>query len=161
MLILRPFELRYSSTLISWIPDERSLMLFAGPIWTFPLTEQQILDDHQRRNIQAFVALHNDTNDIIGYGEIHPSVEYFKLARIIIGRTQYRGHGYGRQLVQLLLDYGHQELKYAQCRLNVFIENTPALSLYQRLGFRKINSAPIYRQCMHEQWEIAEMQYDF
>jgi RimJ/RimL family protein N-acetyltransferase len=54
---------------------------------------------------------------------------------IAIGDAGDRGKGYGRDAVSLLLAFGFGELNLRRVTLTVFSYNTPAMHLYETLGF--------------------------
>lgn len=56
---------------------------------------------------------------------------------IIIGPEEARGQGYGKEAITLILDYGFDRLGLRRVGLSVFEFNEPAISTYERLGFRK------------------------
>jgi RimJ/RimL family protein N-acetyltransferase len=54
---------------------------------------------------------------------------------LAIGDPAYRGKGYGYEAMQLLLRFGFHEINLHRVQLTVFSYNTPAIRLYQKLGF--------------------------
>ena len=56
---------------------------------------------------------------------------------IIIGRPEYRSQGFGAEAIEALLEYGFENLELHRIGLSVFDFNEPAISLYERLGFRE------------------------
>jgi len=57
---------------------------------------------------------------------------------IMIGKNYGQGSGFEAML--LLLRYGFQEFNYDQINLHVYENNTPAVRLFEKLGFKKIGS---------------------
>lgn len=55
---------------------------------------------------------------------------------IDIGEKECWGKGYGREALQLLLDYAFLELNLHRVSLRVFSFNEKAIRLYERLGFK-------------------------
>ncbi len=56
------------------------------------------------------------------------------LGNVVIAEA-YRGRGLGRALVEQMLKLAFEERKKEELRLSVFADNTPALLLYNALGF--------------------------
>lgn len=56
------------------------------------------------------------------------------LGNVVIAEA-YRGRGLGRALVERMLKRAFEERKMEELRLSVFADNTPALLLYDALGF--------------------------
>lgn len=60
----------------------------------------------------------------------------------------YRGKGYGKQAITLLLEYAFKTLNYNFIRIEVFAYNKKALALYRSLGFQDAGS---YRRGKYHQ----------
>jgi RimJ/RimL family protein N-acetyltransferase len=61
--------------------------------------------------------------------------------RLMIGEDWARERGLARSASRLLLDYGRRHLNLSSIHLEVFRDNTPALQLYESLGFREEGDA--------------------
>ena len=55
---------------------------------------------------------------------------------IFVGSKEYRGKGYGNQVVQLLLQHAFLNLNLNRVGLEVLADNEQAIRLYERVGFR-------------------------
>lgn len=51
--------------------------------------------------------------------------------------------GYGRSLLELIIDYSFDKLKVKKVFAEVFIENIKACDLYKSFGFKKINEKKV------------------
>ena len=70
--------------------------------------------------------------------DIHPeTVTTFRVGyvRRVIVAPDYRKLGLARQLMQHIIDYGRHELGLTAIDLHVWEQNTPAIHLYESLGF--------------------------
>ena len=56
---------------------------------------------------------------------------------IFIGEEEYRGKGLGTEVINLLLDYGFNNLRLHNINLGVFSFNERAISCYKKLGFKE------------------------
>ena len=56
---------------------------------------------------------------------------------IFIGEEEYRGKGLGTEVINLLLDYGFNNLRLHNINLGVFSFNDRAISCYKKLGFKE------------------------
>jgi RimJ/RimL family protein N-acetyltransferase len=54
---------------------------------------------------------------------------------ILIGKAGNRGRGYGKEAMQLVIDYCWRTLNLSRLSLNVHATNAPAVALYEALGF--------------------------
>ena len=54
---------------------------------------------------------------------------------IMIGSPEFRGLGYGREALEMVLGYLFDSLKLQEIYLGVDLENLSAISLYRSLGF--------------------------
>lgn len=56
---------------------------------------------------------------------------------ILIGEEENRGRGLGEEVIELLLDYGFNQLRLHNMNLGVFSFNEQAIACYQKLGFKE------------------------
>lgn len=73
---------------------------------------------------------------IAGYDDI---IKENKVATLFIGigNENSRGRGYGKQTINILLDYGFNDLDFYRIQLNVLEFNESAIALYEKNGFKK------------------------
>ena len=90
------------ASLILWVESEEALMQFAGPLFTFPLTPQQLDLSLSDKNRTAFTVIDNETNLPIGHAETYLMENSVRIGRILIGNKAYRNKGLGQQIVGLL-----------------------------------------------------------
>lgn len=135
MIELQLFTIDDAPALISNIKDERSLLQFAGPMYHFPLTEDQLEGDlsDEKRTLFKIVDLENQ--NIIGHAQIFLKEDTFLLGRILIWDENNRGKGYGKKVMQELLKYGFSHYNRKIAELNVYDWNTGAIECYKKVGF--------------------------
>lgn len=60
-----------------------------------------------------------------------------ELARVLIGDDTFRGTGKGRMMVELCLEYAFGHLNLHKVYLEVFADNSRAVSFYKGMGFEQ------------------------
>src|SRR5690242_3377316 len=126
MLQLEPFDPSCCSQLISWIDSPSALMQFAGPLFSFPLTEAQLRSSLAHPQRHAFSAA-GDDNRLAAYGEIYLAEDGSAVLGRIIIHPGRRGKGLCREWVALLATHARVFFRRSTVRLNVFDHNTAAI----------------------------------
>lgn len=135
MIQLLPFTIEDSLELISAIKDKRMLLQFAGPAYHFPLTKEQLEIDLKNENRFMFRVFDETEQKVIGHAQIFLKENTFLLGRILIWDENNRGKGYGKKIVQNLLQYGFSHFNRETAELNVYDWNTGAIECYKKVGF--------------------------
>jgi RimJ/RimL family protein N-acetyltransferase len=135
MIKLEPFTKNDFSRLVSWVKNEEELIQFAGPFFTFPLTEDQLEKYLEDKNRFAYKVIEIISNQTIGHCEIYLTEVSAKLCRILIGEKSFRGKGFGSEVVTLLVEKCFNEFSYSHAELNVYDWNTSAIKCYEKAGF--------------------------
>ena len=135
MLKLEPFTQDDFSKLIGWIDTKRELVQFAGDLFTYPLSEDQLHAYLSQEKLVAKKIIHIESGEVIGHCELNFLNEYPRLSRILIGNKQNRGLGYGAKIIRLMIDAIQKEIPSGQVELRVFGYNTNAIKLYEKEGF--------------------------
>lgn len=156
MIQLNPFELKNWKLVSQWVKNEREMVQFSGPIFNFPIDQKQF-ENYLLDKIRDVYQVETGSGKIIGICEItHENPETAKLARILIGEKDFRGKGFGVEIVQKLIEIAKNQDKKA-ILLNVYSWNTIAINLYQKLGFEPSNKPLIMSKVGGEIWETVEM----
>lgn len=143
--------------LISWIDNEKELVQFAGPIFTFPLTVEQLNDYLNDTHRYPFKIVLTDSNTTIGHCEAYQTdIDNVRLCRIIIGDKNYRGKGLGYAATAMLVNWCIDNLNIKTIDLNVYEFNSPAIKCYEKLGFQKTNEKKI-TELKSETWVSIRM----
>ena len=141
-LLIRPFTREDFSTLVGWIPDERSLVEWAGPGLSFPLDADQLAaimaesTGEQPRRLAWMATPAASPAKTIGHFQIayDRRCDTATLARVILA-PQARGRGLANSLVQLAVDQAFVDENVFRLELNVYDFNTPAIRTYEKVGF--------------------------
>lgn len=136
MLRLEPFTPADFKRLISWLDNEELLVQVAGPIFSYPLTEEQLFNYLEDGNRHAFKVVDAGAGSVIGHAEIYKNDDgTAKLCRILIGDKACRGKGIGKELMHKLVAFSMETLKASSVELNVYDWNTQAIKCYEQVGF--------------------------
>lgn len=147
-LKLRPAEQLDMDAVLQWVPDQRSLIMWAGPKLSCPTSRETVWKEigGSRRNAFCLV---DTAGGIAGFGQaIVLERGIVHLARLIVDPRQ-RGMGYGRQLCLRLMEIARSRQFVSRFALNVCRDNDVALGLYHSLGFQK--------DCEHDASPIVAM----
>lgn len=81
----------------------------------------------------------NKADKIIGIAGFDDIIWPSNVATVFIGigNSAFRGKGYGREALSLLIEFGFNELNFHRIQLNVISYNLNAIRLYESLGFVK------------------------
>jgi len=124
---------------IDWIDNEKFMYQFAGPVYEFPITKTQLtqaISDNYRR---IFRVLDYTSNKVIGHaeiGKIDNRNKSARLGRILVANKVDRNKGYGKQIINGLLEIGFGELELHRIDLGVFDFNKSAIKCYENCGFK-------------------------
>ncbi len=123
----------------SWVKNEKQLMLWAGPVLSWPLTQKQFSThiEQSRSDSFSFGLYHN--KEILGYCELsgcNIKNKSASVSRVIISPDK-RKKGYGFFMLNELLEFGFNDLALHRISLGVFDFNENAIKCYEKLGFKK------------------------
>ena len=135
MLKLEPFTPNDFSRLVRWVDTKRELVQFAGDLFTYPLSKDQLDAYLSQEKLVAKKIIHIESGEVIGHCELNFLNENPRLSRILIGNKQNRGLGYGAKIIRLMIDAIQKEIPSKQVELRVFGYNTNAIKLYEKEGF--------------------------
>lgn len=147
------------STIARWYDDTEFLRLLdarhAAPQTTEQLTEW--LNAAQKASDGFLFGIRTVADDeLVGYLELdgilwNQGVAWLGIA---IGNPARRGHGFGREALELALAFAFDELNLHRVQLTVFSYNAAAVALYERLGFQREG---VYREALHRDGQRFDM----
>jgi ribosomal protein S18 acetylase RimI-like enzyme len=119
-------------TVIKWIPDAKSCMVWAGPKVIFPIELEQLCDALEIDKNHTYSL--SDETILLALGQIRMfENKRGHLSRIIVN-PESRGKGIGRIFCLELINKA-RKLNCKTISLNVDKDNEVARSLYKKLGF--------------------------
>ncbi|MCQ1987173.1 GNAT family N-acetyltransferase [Arthrobacter sp. zg-Y844] len=130
-LSLRPRTSRDLDTVISWIPDDAALLMFAGPRLSWPPTGAQFAEPAAVPGLSSWVMCAGRAP--LGHAELTVQNGHAHIARVIVD-PMFRGQGLSKRLMRLVLGRARAE-GARSAGLRVAKGNAVALRAYQGLGF--------------------------
>ncbi|MGD9568139.1 MAG: GNAT family N-acetyltransferase [Sedimentibacter sp.] len=131
-----------------WFSDSEFLKFYdyLPPVVQTKEEVDKTFSDHENNEESDVYAIKlKENNQIIGIAGFDDIVKQNKVATLFIGigDKNIRGKGYGKEALNLLLEYGFNELGFHRIQLNVLEFNHVAIALYEKVGFIKEG---IYRE---------------
>ena len=135
MIELQPFIEDDFETFKSWIESSEELFQFAGPIFMFPLTDEQLRKYIELKDKKPLKVVLLSTNETIGHCELNYENGNRRLSRILVGRKDLRGKRIGERIVYEMAKLFFQDPEVDMVDLNTFFWNKAAINCYEKVGF--------------------------
>jgi RimJ/RimL family protein N-acetyltransferase len=139
---LKQFSRSDFKKLISWIRNPDELFLWSATTFTFPLDEIQLEKHYQgaqepNTNRLIFKAIDSKTREHVGHIELTRVDREKRKASIafVLVNPDKRGLGYGKGIMQNILEECFHQMKITKIDLFVFDFNTKAVNCYKKMGF--------------------------
>ncbi len=132
---LQPITPAQARTIATWIRSGPEAVLFAGPEFSWPVSPQLLLGAPERR-LSVYV-LTDPAGRPVATGSLRPREDgrVAHIGRVLVDPGR-RGEGWGRRLMEALLERAWADPGVELATLRVFVHNRPAGALYEKLGFR-------------------------
>ncbi|TCK85256.1 GNAT family N-acetyltransferase [Albibacterium bauzanense] len=157
MIELLAFEEKDFGRLISWIKNKEEMIQFAGPVFTYPLTREQLLKYVGDSARQVFKVRLMSTGEIIGHCELNLQNEIPRLSRILIGDRSVRNQGIGKAIIKNLLSRVFTTTEFENVDLTVFDWNHNAIASYKSVGFEVNPGFETYMEVNGKIWTACNM----
>ena len=158
MIELKEFTKNDFETLKSWIGNEEELLQFAGAIFTYPLTNEQLdsyVDMADKRPLKVVLTR---TNETIGHCELNFENGNNRLSRILLGNKKLRNQKIGEEIVRKMVDLLFEDLTVNEVDLNVFEWNIGAIKCYEKVGFiSNPKKQTATREVNGKMWSVINM----
>lgn len=115
---------------------------WGGEGFLLPLTRTHFMQQLQLPDTASYLL--SDTGRPVGFGQLCDRFDKHHLARLLIF-PQYRGRGFGRQLMLSLLKQGLVQNPRLDFSLFVYTSNKIAVELYQSMGFVETSQPQAHR----------------
>lgn len=142
MIRLEPFTKHDFDQLIGWIKNESLLKHWAGDLFKFPLSVENltwyITDTNVVGESDAFVYKAVDTDTGLGVGHISLGGLSYKnragrISRVFVEPV---GKGVCQEMVKAVIKIGFEDLHLHRISLGVYDDNPGAVRCYEKSGFR-------------------------
>lgn len=155
MIHFQPFIFSDFEYLKSWIKNEKELIQFAGPLFSYPLTDDQLEKYAKSKDRKVFkIVLDKKT---IGHCEFNHENGIRRISRVLIGNEELRNKGIGTEIIVKMAKEFFKETELSAIDLNVFAWNDRAIKCYENIGF-KINRTKVFeREVEGQTWENHNM----
>lgn len=165
MIRLEPFSHEDIDQFISWIKDERFLLMFAGPKYKMSILREQLLEDikeseREYPKILMYKVVSIPGEQMIGHIQlirIDWERKKASIGRVLIGDDNIRGKGIGTEIMKEMLKIGFENLNLEEISLNVFDFNISAIKCYEKLGFEIVKVNENVVQIDNESWNSIVM----
>ena len=137
---LKPLESDDLEDLAVWRQHPDNFGFFTGHI---PITVSGQKDWYQSylRNDNDMIFVISDSDGrrfgTVGLSSIDHKNQKAEFGRFLIGDSEMRGKGYGKEALNKLIEFGFCELNLHKIYLRVFADNEGAISLYEQVGFSR------------------------
>lgn len=124
--------------LIHWIDSEAFMVQCCGPIFTYPVTHEQLEKYIIADNRLIFRVIDTESGECVGHAELNnidKRNRNARISRILVGEARNRNKGFGKAIIQELVRIGFEELELHRLDLGVFVFNKQAIQCYAECGF--------------------------
>ncbi|MBD3270353.1 GNAT family N-acetyltransferase [Candidatus Peregrinibacteria bacterium] len=163
MVKIEEFNQQDISSLLKWLEgtNARFLYQFAGPKYHFPLTEQQLLQTIESKEVMPFKVIDIENGKNIGHCQfmrISKENSSASIGRLLVNPDQ-RGKGFGTMMLKAMINYAENTLKLKKLKLRVFDFNRSAIKCYKKLDFTEIKIETVKIDDLAEKWDCISMEY--
>ena len=126
-------------TYLGWLQDTQNNRFIQGARVDYSLEELISFIEVNNSDVNAilFGLFLRENDEFIGTLKVQP-IDYSEGTAwlgIMIGSPEFRGLGFGREALEIVMDYFFNSLKLQDIYLGVDLLNLSAISLYRSLGF--------------------------
>lgn len=128
---------------IDWAEDEKTLIQWCGPVFSYPLTLPQLENyfsetekEFPTRYLIKYVTEDGLMAGVCELGNIDRRNRAGSVCRVFVDKN-FRGKGIAKDLINEVLKYGFDILNLNRIDLNVYTYNAGAIKCYEELGFIK------------------------
>ncbi|RHW30920.1 N-acetyltransferase [Lysinibacillus yapensis] len=172
MIELKYFERSDFKKLISWINSPSFLQQWSGSAFEYPLTESQLEKyiENANNNLAetlVYKVIEQDSGDVIGHislGRIDRKNKSARIGKVLVGEPYVRGKGIGKKMIREVLKIAFNDLQLHRVNLGVFDFNEPAITCYEKIGFKKeglLRDSSKHGDEYWSQWEMSILENEW
>jgi RimJ/RimL family protein N-acetyltransferase len=160
MIELQPFKESDFEVFKSWIKDEEQLVQFGGEMFVFPITDKQLENYINNKDVKPFKVIWQETGEVIGHCELNYQDGNKRLSRILIGEEKWRGKKIGKQIVLRMIELFFEDENTKKVDLNVFDWNKGAIKCYENVGFEIKHEKTTFMKIGNKTWTRLNMELE-
>ncbi len=142
-IYLSPINLEDYETYVSWMNNFNCTDCIGSSYKIINLlSEKEYIEQTLKEQKYQFAIVKLDNDKLIGncgFYELN-NISRSSQIGIFIGDEENRDKGYGKEAINLLLDYGFNYLNLNNIMLKVFSFNNRAINVYKNVGFKEIGA---------------------
>lgn len=123
----------------NWISDERTHAMWCANLIQFPIEKdnfEKVMNEMAQRFGDSPYVATSDEGQLIGFFCYSVNlVTNEGMLKFIMTNPDYRGKGYGKEMLRLAVKYAFEITNVDAVQLNVFPENIRAKKCYEAVGF--------------------------
>ncbi len=120
-------------SVLSWFNSLSEVLYWGGPDLSYPLYLERFKTESNYHKINSYILKVDST--VVAFGQIYQRLNRCHLGRLVVN-PDFRGQGFGQALIEALSVKGRKLFGLKQDSLFVLDDNSAALSLYKKSGFR-------------------------
>lgn len=144
-----------------WIDSERTHAFWCANRLPYPITQPSFHDFLEKNavdwTVSAYIATENNGQPIGFFCYSVNTTDNIGFLKFVIVDKTKRGKGYGKEMLNLALQYAFQITGANTVQLNVFIENILAKQCYEKVGFVEKNMDKDVFSYKDELWSRCNM----
>ena len=158
---LRPYQSSDYDEIRTWTSDERAHVMWCAGRFPYPMTregfEDQLAFLTQRSGDRFFTAV-GEGGEVIGFFGLMIKPDVRKaLLKFVIVSPEYRGKGYGHEMISLAVVIIFEKEDVDSVQLTVFSSNPAAFHCYSAAGFVEESRSERDFEYRDECWDRCHM----
>ncbi len=123
----------------NWITEQRMHAMWCANLISFPMEKDnfdKVMQDAAERFGDSPYVVTSDEGELIGFFVYSVNVDNNEgMLKFVMNNPQFRGKGYGKEMLKLAVKYAFDITNVQTVQLNVFPENERAKKCYESIGF--------------------------
>lgn len=159
---IRPYisDLDYDK-IEKWVTNERMHAMWCANLIRYPLQKiyfEETLEELAVKFKDSPYVATTDEGELVGFFCYSVNLNTNEgMLKFVIAAPEFRGKGYGREMIALAVKYGFEITNADAVQLNVFAENTNAKKCYLSVGFTERTNTDNAFRFGDEMWARCNM----